>query len=254
MIEKLKSLIWFLKNPKYFSQIFQLLKRSQNAELENSSGESLSWCKENQIDQSEALVKLFGENKYESLNEVFPKEIESAKKEEAKSPFAMGGEGAISFLYHVVENLKPRHVLETGVAYGWSSLAILLALEKNKDGRLISNDMPYIKMNNEDYVGCVVPIRLQKLWTLQRNADKDGIPKAIKVYQGQLDLVHYDSDKSYCGRTWASPILWQALRPGGIFISDDINDNLAFKHFGEKMGKTPLIVKHKGKYVGLIVK
>lgn len=254
MFERLKSLIWFLKNPKYFSQIFQVLKRAENAELENTSAESMSWCKQNQMDQSKALNLLFGLNNYQNLTEIFPNEMEAAKKAEAKSPFNMGGEGAISFLYHIVENLKPKNVLETGVAYGWSSVAILLALEKNKEGKLISNDMPYIKMNNEDYVGCVVPNRVQKLWTLQRNADVDGIPKAIKAYKGQLDLVHYDSDKSYYGRTWSSPILWEALKPGGIFISDDINDNLGFKHFCEKTGKTPMIIEHKCKYVGLIVK
>ena len=46
-----------------------------------------------------------------------------------------------------------------------------------------------------------------------------------------LDLCHYDSDKSYYGRRWAYPKLWEALKTGGIFISDDIQDNWAFKEF-----------------------
>ena len=44
------------------------------------------------------------------------------------------------------------------------------------------------------------------------------------------------------------------LNKNGIFISDDINDNLAFKHFCDSIGKTPIIFKHKCKFVGLVKK
>jgi hypothetical protein len=53
---------------------------------------------------------------------------------------------------------------------------------------------------------------------------------------------------------WASPLLWNALNKGGFFVADDINDNLAFKHFCESVNRTPLIIEHAAKYVGVIVK
>ncbi len=69
----------------------------------------------------------------------------------------MGGEGAISFLCHLVKEKKIQKIIETGSAYDWSSLAILLAIKDSENALLIRNDIPYIRMNNDDYVVCVFP-------------------------------------------------------------------------------------------------
>jgi hypothetical protein len=53
---------------------------------------------------------------------------------------------------------------------------------------------------------------------------------------------------------FAYPLLWDALVPGGIFISDDIQDNIAFKEFSEKIHIRPIIIEHQGKYVGILQK
>ena len=93
--------------------------------------------------------------------------------------------------------------METGVAYGWSSLAILLAIKDSKDAKLISNDMPYVNMGNDDYVGCVISNKLKYKWELQRLPDVRGIPLALKKFKNIIDLCLYDSDKSYtaeCGQ------------------------------------------------------
>ena len=66
-----------------------------------------------------------------------------------------------------------------------------------------------------------------------------------------LDLCHYDSDKTYYGRRWAYPKLWKALRPGGIFVSDDIQDNFAFREFVESRSLDYRVVESQGKYVGV---
>ena len=57
----------------------------------------------------------------------------------------MGGSAHIDLLYDCVKILKPTNIIETGVAFGWSSLAILKAISENKNGKLISVDMPYPK-------------------------------------------------------------------------------------------------------------
>ena len=247
---KIDSVIWFLKNPQYIPQIFQILKRKKNAHLEDSREESNNWCKENCLSQEEALIGLFGKKTFNTLVFLYSEEIKKAQNIVADCPVNMGGEGAISFLYHIVNEVNPKTILETGVAYGWSSLAI-----KDFDNALlISNDMPYIKMNNEDYVGCVVPDNLKSKWQLQRLPDIKGIPLALKKFNNSIDLCHYDSDKSYTGRMWSSPILWKALKVGGLFISDDINDNLAFKHFCKSVDRKPIIIEHLGKYVGVVFK
>jgi hypothetical protein len=130
----------------------------------------------------------------------------------------------------------------------------LLAIKEHKDAVLISNDMPYINMGNEDYVGCIIPEKLRSKWELQRLPDVKGILLALKKLNNSIDFCHYDSDKSYTGRMWASPLLWNALIEGGFFVADDINDNLAFRHFSESINRTPVIIEHLGKYVGVIIK
>tara|TARA_B110001452_G_C15128078_1_gene393109 strand:- start:189 stop:956 length:768 start_codon:yes stop_codon:yes gene_type:complete len=251
---KIDSVIWFLKNPKYIPQIFQVLKRKKNNHLENTQSEATEWCKQNSISQQKALEKLVGSNSFKDLEDLYPDKIKGAKDIANNCPVKMGGEGAVSFLYHLVNGSKSKTIIETGVAYGWSSFAILLAIKDVDNALLISNDMPYIKMNNDDFVGCVIPEELKGKWELQRQPDIKGIPLALKKMNNNIDLCHYDSDKSYTGRMWSAPILWAALKKGGLFISDDINDNLAFKHYCEEINRTPIIIEHQKKYVGIIQK
>jgi hypothetical protein len=118
-------------------------------------------------------------------------------------------------------------------------------------GRLVSVDMPYPKENKEDFVGIAVPAEWRREWTLIREPDRNGLKKAIKRLGGTIDLCHYDSDKSYPGRMFAYPILWDALRPGGVFISDDIQDNFAFRDFCAARGIAYAVTESEGKYVGI---
>jgi hypothetical protein len=47
--------------------------------------------------------------------------------------------------------------------------------------------------------------------------------------------------------------LWRALCPGGVLISDDINDNLGFRDFANKVGVKPQVVERPtGGFSGLI--
>ncbi len=254
MIDKVKTVFWFISKPKYIPQIFQVLKRSKNKALEDSHDEALNWCKQNAISQTEALKKLGIQSPMIQIDQEYTATLNKANEIAQNCPVQMGGEGATSFLHTLIKASNSTKIIETGVAYGWSTLAILLAIKDNKKASLISNDMPYIKMNNDDYVGCIVPEDLKKQWTLQRLADVNGIPKALASFNNQIDACHYDSDKSYTGRMWASPLLWNALVENGLFIADDINDNLGFKHFCESIQQTPIIIEHQGKYVGILKK
>ena len=79
----------------------------------------------------------------------------------------------------------------------------------------------------------------------------NGIKKGLSILNYSIDFCHYDSDKSYYGRTYAYPLLWKSLSPGGVFISDDIQDNLAFKEFVEEKKTDFAVTEYKGKFVGI---
>ncbi|MCA8989282.1 MAG: class I SAM-dependent methyltransferase, partial [Planctomycetaceae bacterium] len=141
----------------------------------------------------------------------------------------------------------------------WSSLSILLALADQNKGRLISTNLHYSKYEGDErYVGCAVPETLKRFWKLIPEEDRTAIPKALSELQ-LLDLVHYDSAKSYRARMESYPLLWDSLRVGGLFISDDIDDNLAFAHFSRLVSHRPIVVETPQasgvtKYVGVIQK
>lgn len=210
------------------------------------------WCKERSISQEEAIQSITGNLNYPKLNENYSEILQNAQKIEENTPVKMGGAGALDLIYNLCEFTQAQNALETGVAYGWSSLAALLSLAK-RNGTLYSSDMPYLGKNNDVYVGCVVPENLRKNWKLFRFADRESLPKIFKE-QSEFDFVHYDSDKSYNGRMWAYNVLWDKVKSGGVFMSDDIADNAAFMDYCLQNKREPIIVEFDGKYAGLILK
>ena len=128
-----------------------------------------------------------------------------------------------------------------------------VAIKFNKFGKLFSIDMPYPSLNNEKYVGCVIPDELKNEWNLLKMPDQIAIPSVLQKVSN-IDMCHYDSDKSYEGRKWAYPKLWESLNEKGIFISDDISDNRAFEDFVNQINKNPYIIQYNDQYLGIIIK
>jgi predicted O-methyltransferase YrrM len=214
------------------------------------------WASERAVTVEAALQQLGGT--YRRLEDVFPEAMAEARVRQEECPVPVGGGASLELIYAICELLSARTVIETGVAYGFSSLAMLLSLSQ-RDGTLYSVDMPYPRASSARYVGWVVPERLAKHWRLFRYPDYIGLTRVLRLVD-QIDLCHYDSDKSYEGRAWAYRELWSRIRPGGIFISDDIGDNTAFRDFALEVGQEPIVVKGPGsggageRFVGIIVK
>ncbi len=253
MLNKILLIIWFILRPKYYLHFSSLIKRKflHDHDTLESSKKALEWAVSNSLPYVDALEKL---NINGELSGLDNDTIIEGQKLEAKSSVKMGGSGHIHLLYDCVRLLKVRNVIETGVAYGWSSLAILKALSQNGFGKLYSVDMPYPRRKNENDVGIVVPKNLRKNWILIRKPDNPGIISALNKSGGEIDLCHYDSDKSWWGRHYAYPILWKSLKSKGLFISDDIQDNLYFSEFVKKNLLNFAVVEFEGKFVGLIRK
>lgn len=165
----------------------------------------------------------------------------------------LGGGGNYHLLYFLTRHTQAQTVVETGVAAGWSSQAILTALQNNKDnGHLYSSDFPYFRQENpEKLIGYVVDEELKDSWTLLIDGDQNNLPK-INAQIDQVDILHYDSDKSYKGRQFALKGLQEKCHDKTLIIFDDIQDNA---HFMDHVSKNNLpfkIFEFEGKYVGLI--
>ena len=187
------------------------------------------------------------------LSDLHTHDLSSAAERVAAVGSPVGGAANLDLLYDFVADRRPLRVVETGVAAGWSSLAILLALE-GTDGRLWSTDLPYAYLEGrKDWVGAAVPERLHTHWSLRRGSDRDMLP-AVLEEAGPIDLAHYDSDKSYAGASWAYDQLWAALRPGGVLIVDDVGDHLALRDFTQRMDCRPTVVRDGDKFQGFVVK
>ena len=253
MINRLKLIIWLTLHPKYYLHFFFLIKNKFlfNHDTVENSHKAYEWATINAIPYVDALKKL------DLIGDIVGLDsdtIAEGRKLEGQSLVKMGGAGHIHLLYDCVRLLNAKKIIETGVAYGWSSLAILKALSEKDNGKLYSVDMPYPFKNNEKYVGIVVPKYLRKNWILIREPDRPGIIKALSKIGNQLDLCHYDSDKSWWGRHYAYHILWKSLRSRGLFISDDIQDNLYFSKFVKNKSLKFAVVEFEGKFIGLIRK
>lgn len=244
----------YLKRPDLYPELRRKIWKNV---FNRSSGlrgkeEAEKWCASQSISEKEFIETILN-TPFIPFEKLFPQEFSAALQSQAKAPVKMGGAGSLSVIYYINEYTNSRKSIETGVAYGWSSFAALASLV-SRNGMLYSSDMPYILQNHsEDFVGCVIPEKYKANWDLFRFADKESLPK-IFAKSDSFDVVHYDSDKTYDGRMWAYNLLWNRLRKGGVFMSDDIGDNAAFKDYCEKNNHSPYIVEFDGKYAGVIIK
>lgn len=248
-----KTFIAYLKRPDLYPELGRKIIKNifnRNSAFKGKEKTNL-WASQIAISQEEVIKTMFGLD-FHPFSEIHPQEFKKALDAQNTCPIKMGGAGALELLYSACEFTKAKTVIETGVAYGWSSFATLTSLQK-RNGTLYSSDMPYLSQNGDQYVGCVVTDNLRANWKLFRHADRESLPKILKE-SGEIDVVHYDSDKSYEGMKWAYETLYPKLRKGGVFISDDINDNSAFQDFCEQKKIVPTVVKFEEKFVGVFVK
>lgn len=228
-----KSLFWFLTRPRTYPEFFKIFARAVAKFFRRRDTSVLDRYSERCRTSRELVCELSG---------TF---IETGQDVEGLTE-----QSNSLMLYNLAEYLQAERVIETGVARGNSSLGLLRSLSK-RNGRLISSDIPRVHQWVE--TGSLVPQELQHYWELVRMPDRIALPKAIGKMP-EIDLCYYDSDKSYQGRMFAYPLLWDALRLGGIFVSDDIGDNTAFEDFCKKIEREPIIIDSNRRYVGVLIK
>ena len=247
----LQSVSFYAKRPVMWGEFGRAVVNKFRDPVPDERGAATTSCHQAAVPKQEALeelgIRLVDVTEFE--------QYQDARKRLAEKGITIAGAADSAFLYSICQQLKPESVLETGVAHGMSSLAILLAMNETASGHLTSIDMPYRGSTDDSYVGQAVPESLRSRWSLLKLPDRRGIPLAI-ARGASFDLVHYDSDKTRSGREFAYPLLWEATTPGGLFLSDDINDDFVFLEFAEKVGVSPLIwaKSDDNSYAGAIAK
>ena len=107
----------------------------------------------------------------------------------------MGGGGHYHLLYFLIRHTLAKNVVETGVAAGWSSQAILLALKENKEnGQLYSSDFPYFRYKNpEELVGYIVDEELKNSKIKLRRGNLGDVAPTV------LDLLGLEKPEEMYG-------------------------------------------------------
>lgn len=260
--EKIVTFQSYLIRPNTYPFLCRLIKMKilgGSLSLEKSHEKATAWCKKRAVNTAEGLFEITGIRMDPTLviRNQFHDIFYQADKRVKNCPQVMGGEGNLDLLFYLAQHFQSKAVIETGVAYGWSSLALLLSITNRPSAQLISTNLHYSRYGDDGYVGCAVPENFKDKWTILREADRTAIPNALALMP-TIDLCHYDSDKTYTGRLWAYPFLWNALKVGGCFISDDVGDNLAFKHFCHMVRQKPIIISMPAsagtKYIGILLK
>lgn len=234
---------------KIYNRIYD--KLIDNRKVKNKK--NLNWIKNNVIDIKNYAVSIDA-NLWEETMEFFNKFEENSIEILKEIKHKVGGGGAYHLLYFLTRKYQPNYIVETGVATGFTSSAILEALEINKSGYLFSSDYPYpFLTEDENYLGILVDERLKKRWMLHCEGDEFNLKKIPDLWKGKVDIFHYDSSKWYKDKKRCMQTISQYLSKKAFIIFDDIQDDLFFYDLVNKNNYSNFqIIEFKNKYLGLI--
>jgi predicted O-methyltransferase YrrM len=163
---------------------------------------------------------------------------------EQVAPFGLFHNADFAFArmcFAICRALSPAVVVETGVGYGVTTSFILAALEKEQLGRLVSIDLPPLGVESESFVGFLVPNDMRRRWRLCRGQCRRLLPHVLAELD-HLDVFVHDSLHTYRHMNWEFRSVWPKLRPGGVLISDDVDQNGAFLDFAREFAPGQAIV------------
>jgi predicted O-methyltransferase YrrM len=166
--------------------------------------------------------------------------------------FCAGSSSSLNLraLYILCRTLKPNNVVETGVASGTSSWALLAALERNGGGKLYSIDLPpsqwkigkstyakidHVSLPQQRSPGWLVPRDLRHRWDLILGESEVHLGPLLHRL-GRIDFFHHDAEHTREAMLREFREAWPHLVDGGILSSDDVTWNTAFMEFISEVG------------------
>ena len=164
------------------------------------------------------------------------------------SGLSLGFAGCAPELYVLIRAVRPRTVVETGVANGVSSAYILQAIRRNETGSLVSISLPSERdplIPAGKTLGWVVPQELRDNWELCLGKSSDLLPRLLKL-KGSVDICFHDSDHSFENMTFELEKFRSHVSPGGYIVCDDVWRNGAFQEFCQRYYLHPSYLRNAG--------
>jgi Methyltransferase domain len=142
----------------------------------------------------------------------------------------------------LARHLRPKRVVETGVARGLTTRVLLDALERNGGGRLWSIDLPpLLEHGLAEETGAAVPESLRERWTLLRGSSR-RLLGGLVAGLGRIELFVHDSMHTTRNVRFELECVWPALAPGGAALIDDVERNVATGRFLQAHPETSAVV------------
>ena len=253
-------LIKSMFKPKLIKDVFE--ERKQNQEDENH--------KNHKYDYDFDSIEEFFERIFpkENLNQIELEKLEShvelnleklkkekypSKKKPYPTDYSINSDSR-KFLYHLCRILKPKNVIETGVAYGISSSYILQALEDNEFGKLYSIDSIFRPWQTKEMIGSIIPKKLRNRWQLVIGKSTEKL-ESISTKINDLDIFIHDSSHTYENMMFEFNMIIKNIKKEGIIISDDVINNDAFYDFTISNNVKKYVIKVEGNQgLGIIIK
>lgn len=148
----------------------------------------------------------------------------------------------------VTRHLTPARIIETGVARGVTSRFLLEAIQRNGVGGLWSIDLPH--SDTYQQIGSAVPEKLRKPWVLLFGSSQRHLPKLLNAFD-EIDVFVHDSLHTSRNVRFELDCAWERLRPGGVILLDDVNENLGFHSFVQAVRAKAWVVGRKEILAGL---
>ncbi|MEM3062139.1 MAG: class I SAM-dependent methyltransferase [Nitrososphaerota archaeon] len=158
------------------------------------------------------------------------------------------------FLYALCKIIQPEIIVETGVAYGLSSLYILQALHENNKGVLYSIDYLFTPWQTKEMIGSAIPRNLRDKWRFIYGPSSEMLPKVLSSVN-KVDVFFHDSLHTYKNMKYEFETAWPYIKNNGLLVSDDIVYNNAFYDFCSSRKLESFILQQNSKsFLGIIKK
>ena len=169
-------------------------------------------------------------------------EVSESKSGKNYSPNYDCEQGMAAFLYGSILALRPKIVVETGIANGISTNIIMKALEQT-GGTLHSFDVDPKTSNVYKGIGN------WEFHLLRGNLKKVFLQEISKL--GEIDYWIHDSNHGYSWQSFEYQLATSALNIEGILVSDDVDASTAFGLMDKSSYAITVVVFDERKMFGI---